>query len=405
MANSTGIDSNLASLPLLTPPSTFSSIDARQKVYLTGDEVTLETFNVITSAFPHLRVHVHKKIEEDGNYTGEVCIGVYEVDEVNIEKNPYTGAIKKATVKTFHQVYSTAQGKESAEEEDGYLNTTNNTDLTITTYNEKYKNIIFYTDTGKVYLNGSSYGGGGDIANGSIGKDKLDTSLQGKINSIEGLLNKTYPLSASLNATTAQYEFDGNSKSVSLSWSSSSEYPGFQESNVRYTLKLGTTIVVNESLDNSTTATLAAATSTNGYASDTYTITAKDPLTGRTKNASKDIVQVAKQYMFTSDEENNASAVFNTALTASSNITTKVVASTSIGYDHTATSGYLWFFVPSKYTLSKILRDNNALQAVTYIDKGTVSRTIGSTTVTYKAYRSEKSQDAMTNILLQVSLK
>ena len=397
MANSTGIDSNLSAKPLSTPPGFFSSIDARQKVYLTGDEVTLETFSVITSAFPHLRVHVHKKIEVDGVYTGEVCIGVYEVDDVNIEKNKYTGKVSKATVKTFHQVYSTDSGQES-----DYLYKDDNTDTDLN-YNEKYKNIIFYTDTGKVYLNGSSYGG--DIANGSIGKDKLDTSLQGKINSIDGLLDKTYPLTVTLYAPTALYEFDGNSKSVSLSWSSSSGYPNFNESNVKYTLKLGTTTVINESLDNSTTATLAAATSTNGYASDRYTVTAEDPLTRRTKDASKDIVQVAKQYMFTSNEVNDASKVFNNALTADSNITTKVVASTSIRYDHTATSGYLWFFVPSKYTLSKILRDNNELQAVTYIDKGTVSRTIGSTTVTYKAYRSEKSQDAMTNIWLQVSLK
>lgn len=391
------IEGNQAAKPYYTGVKTLSPLDNRQKIYIEdGDEINVETFSVIKQPYPHLRVHIHKKTYSDtGKYTGEVCVGVYEIDELNISTIGST--ITKATVKTFHQVYSTASGLESE-----YLNKEGNTDTDLN-YNEKYKNIIFYTDTGKVYLNGSSYGG--DIANGSIGKDKLDDSLQGKINSIDGLLDKTYPLTVTLNATTALYEFDGDSKSVSLNWSSSSGYPNFNESNVKYTLKLGTTTVINESLDNSTTATLAAATSTNGYASDRYTVTAKDPLTGRTKDASKDIVQVAKQYMFTSNEVNNASTVFNNALTADSNITTKVVASTSIRYDHTATSGYLWFFVPSKYTLSKILRDNNELQAVTYIDKGTVSRTIGSTTVTYKAYRSEKSQDAMTNIWLQVSLK
>lgn len=154
------IRGSLLAKPLYTLPTELSDVDSRNKIYINkGEEVSLETFSVLVNPYPHLRVHVHIKPDKTG--TEEIGVGVYEIDAVQFTRDELE-EINGTKVTAYHQVYSTAQGKESAEEEDGYLNTTNNTDLTITTYNEKYKNIIFYTDTGKVYLNGDSYGGGGE---------------------------------------------------------------------------------------------------------------------------------------------------------------------------------------------------------------------------------------------------
>lgn len=136
-----------------TPAGLFSPLDARQKIYIQdNEEISAELFNNINSLYPHLRVHVHKKLTEGK----EECIGVYEIDEVEATSNAF-GKIISVKVKTFHQVYSTAYGSEEE-----YLDKEDNTDTDLN-YNEKFKNIIFYTDKGNVYLNGDSYGGGGGV--------------------------------------------------------------------------------------------------------------------------------------------------------------------------------------------------------------------------------------------------
>lgn len=140
---------------LKTSLASLSPLDSRQKIYIEeGEEVTVTLLNSLDiNYYPHLRIHAHKKIKDtDGTYKNEICVGVYEIDDLEVTYK--YGSIRGVKVKAFHQVYSTASGPES-----DYLNKSYNTDDTLT-YNEKYKNIIFYTDTGKVYLNGSSYGGG-----------------------------------------------------------------------------------------------------------------------------------------------------------------------------------------------------------------------------------------------------
>lgn len=144
------ISNKEVSMAYYTPAGLFSPLDARQKIYIQDNEkVSAELFNNIKSLYPHLRVHVHKKLTAGK----EECIGVYEIDEVEATSNAF-GKITSVKVKTFHQVYSTAYGSEEE-----YLDKEDNTDKDLT-YNEKYKDIIFYTNNKKVYLNGEVYGGG-----------------------------------------------------------------------------------------------------------------------------------------------------------------------------------------------------------------------------------------------------
>lgn len=152
------IAGNQAAKPYYTGVQTLSPLDNRQKIYIEdGDEITIDTFKVIKQPYPHLRVHIHKKLFTDNKYAGEICVGVYEIDDLTLSMIGST--ITGATVKSFHQVYSTAQGTE-----EDYLDKTSNEIQEgegALSYNEKYKNIIFYTETGKVYLNGILYGSEG----------------------------------------------------------------------------------------------------------------------------------------------------------------------------------------------------------------------------------------------------
>lgn len=143
------VNSKDLAMAYYTPANLFSPLDARQKIYMYEDDIIDNSlFNKIKSLYPHLRVHVHKKLED----RNEICVGVYEIDEIEVTKTPL-GTIKSVEVKSFHQVYSTAQGTENGYKKD------DNTPIDKDNYNEAYKNIIYYTsDTKKVYLNGEVYG-------------------------------------------------------------------------------------------------------------------------------------------------------------------------------------------------------------------------------------------------------
>ena len=198
------------SLPSLSP------LDSRQKIYIEeGEEVTVDLLNSLNiNYYPHLRIHAHKKIKDtDGTYINEICVGVYEIDDLEVTYK--FGSIRSVKVKAFHQVYSTASGLES-----DYFNKSGNTDKTLN-YNEKYKNIIFYTDTNKVYLNGASYGGGGDIEDGSIGEAKLSNEVKAKLSNIDTInntINASNPpvCKPSITVSWEFYKKDGTTKLTSV---------------------------------------------------------------------------------------------------------------------------------------------------------------------------------------------
>lgn len=104
------INSNQVAKPLKTGVGDLSPLDGRQKIYIEDNEqVNLDTFKVITEPYPHMRIHVHKKQKGvDGSYIGDVCIGVYEVDEIDIVVE--WGEVSSASIKSYHQVYSTSAG-------------------------------------------------------------------------------------------------------------------------------------------------------------------------------------------------------------------------------------------------------------------------------------------------------
>lgn len=186
------IQGNVLARPLYTLPTDLSSVDSRNKIYInTGETVDLNTFKGLRSPYPHLRVHVHIKPDRVG--TQELGVGIYEIDTVDFEYDEL-GEIINTKVTSFHQVYSTAYGKES-----DYNDKSNNIDSTLS-YNEKYKNIVFYTETGKVYLNGILYGSEGtssgtyksNIEDGSIAmtEDYGDFKVGTTVASLTG--KKTY---------------------------------------------------------------------------------------------------------------------------------------------------------------------------------------------------------------------
>lgn len=175
------IEGNQAAKPYYTGVKTLSPLDNRQKIYIEDDdEITVDTFNVIKQPYPHLRVHIHKKTYSDGKYTGEICVGVYEIDDLNISTIGNT--ITKASVKSYHQVYSTAQGTENGYKKDG------NTPIDKDNYNEAYKNIIYYTsDTKKVYLNGEVYGGAEEAYTPDASDDAVVDVQKVKAGQLNGL--------------------------------------------------------------------------------------------------------------------------------------------------------------------------------------------------------------------------
>lgn len=148
------IDGSPISKPIYPFSNFIAPLDGRQKIYVDSEaDINEAAFNNIPSLYPHLRVHVHKKeeINAKGEVLKEVCIGVYEIDDLTIT---WSRGVPTITVKSYHQVYSTAQGTESAYKK------ADSTAIDKYNYNEAYKNIIFYaSDTKKVYLNGELYGG------------------------------------------------------------------------------------------------------------------------------------------------------------------------------------------------------------------------------------------------------
>lgn len=135
--------------PLALNAGNFNSpLDSREKLVIDTNEVTLEDFQSIVEPYIHMRVHVHQQIvNTDGTIT-QNCLGVYEVDSLE-EFTKGLSPKKYYIVKTYHKVFSATSGLYSAYEPNG-----------------AHKDTIYYcTDNsgdyqGKVFLNGSSYGGG-----------------------------------------------------------------------------------------------------------------------------------------------------------------------------------------------------------------------------------------------------
>lgn len=135
--------------PLALNAGNFNSpLDSREKLVIDTNEVTLEDFQSISEPYIHMRVHVHQQIVNNNGTITQNCLGVYEVDELE----EYTKGLspkKYYRIKTYHKVFSATSGLYSAYAPSG-----------------KHKDTIYYcTDDsgdyqGKVFLNGSSYGGG-----------------------------------------------------------------------------------------------------------------------------------------------------------------------------------------------------------------------------------------------------
>lgn len=135
--------------PLALNAGNFNSpLDSREKLVIDTNEVTLEDFQSISEPYIHMRVHVHQQIVNTNGTITQNCLGVYEVDELE----EYTKGLspkKYYRIKTYHKVFSATSGLYSAYQPNGV-----------------HKDTIYYcTDNsgdyqGKVFLNGSSYGGG-----------------------------------------------------------------------------------------------------------------------------------------------------------------------------------------------------------------------------------------------------